>query len=309
MVISFKIHDIDDNIFIFLPADIIHAISYKALGIEMKKKIISNSIGEIEKSIIEYLSMRLSIFAREKNLAATFLSSCKSNEWIKQNTSLANYILTEVYTTIDKTMYSLYLLLPKNITLNNKSLSFKKIISINWAVNIPVIIGYSSVRLAELQEVKSGDILLLDTCYVNLDEDKLSGNAYMIINKKDFSCISCKLNTQRDAKASLEIDSFIKGGEMKNLSSNQISSEATSSKAEELGEQILKSIEVIVAIELCRIEMTLPEISSLKKGKLIPLNKDLDNDVFLSINQKIIGCGKLVEIDGKLGVKITGLNI
>jgi len=59
-----------------------------------------------------------------------------------------------------------------------------------------------------------------------------------------------------------------------------------------------------VTVELARLSFTLEEVSSLKEGQIIELEKGQPELVDLSIDGKIIANGKLVDVEGKLGVRL-----
>src|SRR5262249_28325517 len=61
------------------------------------------------------------------------------------------------------------------------------------------------------------------------------------------------------------------------------------------------SMHVIVAEK----EMTLAEANGLVPGTIIELQRDKSNVVQLALNGRIVGHGELVDIDGKLGVRIA----
>ena len=78
-------------------------------------------------------------------------------------------------------------------------------------------------------------------------------------------------------------------------------------KKEKVEREVLKEISktsLKLHIEVGRIDMKLNEILSLKEGSVITLNREIDDVVNLSLNGEIIGRGKLVNVEGKLGVKI-----
>ncbi|MBI1789158.1 MAG: FliM/FliN family flagellar motor switch protein [Acidobacteria bacterium] len=52
------------------------------------------------------------------------------------------------------------------------------------------------------------------------------------------------------------------------------------------------------------LEMTLGQAQQLTAGTVLQLDQGKDEPVGLAINGKLAGHGQLVEIDGKLGVKI-----
>src|SRR5262249_43406435 len=66
----------------------------------------------------------------------------------------------------------------------------------------------------------------------------------------------------------------------------------------------LESLPVLLHVIIAQKEMTLSEANGLVPGTILDLNRDLSNVVQLAVNGKIIGQGHLVEVDGKLGVRI-----
>jgi type III secretion protein Q len=66
----------------------------------------------------------------------------------------------------------------------------------------------------------------------------------------------------------------------------------------------LDSLPVLLHVIIAQKEMTLSEANGLVPGTILDLNRDLSNVVQLALNGKIVGQGELVEVDGKLGVRI-----
>jgi type III secretion system YscQ/HrcQ family protein len=68
--------------------------------------------------------------------------------------------------------------------------------------------------------------------------------------------------------------------------------------------EVLASLEIPVIVELARLNFTLEELSALKEGQVIQLDKSPPEAVDLSVDGKVIANGKLVDVEGKLGVQI-----
>jgi len=66
----------------------------------------------------------------------------------------------------------------------------------------------------------------------------------------------------------------------------------------------LSSLPVMLHVIVGEKELTLSEINGLAPGTILDLKRDVTNVVRLALNGKIVGQGQLVEIDGKLGVRI-----
>lgn len=68
----------------------------------------------------------------------------------------------------------------------------------------------------------------------------------------------------------------------------------------------LTQLPVRLHVVLGQVDLSLAEISSMISGTVLELDKGKSDPVHLAVNGRILGTGELVEIDGKLGVRITG---
>jgi type III secretion protein Q len=67
----------------------------------------------------------------------------------------------------------------------------------------------------------------------------------------------------------------------------------------------LGSIPVRLHAVLGQVETTLTELEGLTPGSILELNRTATGPVQLAVNGKILGSGRLVDVEGKLGVQIT----
>jgi type III secretion system YscQ/HrcQ family protein len=73
----------------------------------------------------------------------------------------------------------------------------------------------------------------------------------------------------------------------------------------EMSERLdMSSLPVSLHVIVGEKELTLSEVNGLAPGTILDLKRDLSNVVRLALNGKIVGQGQLVEIDGKLAVRI-----
>ena len=72
-------------------------------------------------------------------------------------------------------------------------------------------------------------------------------------------------------------------------------------------ENMKQTVLLPLVVELSRLPMTLQQIGELQKGQVLQLETKPEDLVDLIISGKSIGQGELVEIEGKLGVKIISL--
>lgn len=71
--------------------------------------------------------------------------------------------------------------------------------------------------------------------------------------------------------------------------------------------EFIESVPVTVVVELGRRNLTISDVTRLRIGQIIDLNRTPSEPVELSVDGKIIGKGELVDVDGELGVRILRL--
>ncbi len=71
--------------------------------------------------------------------------------------------------------------------------------------------------------------------------------------------------------------------------------------------EFIQSVPVTVVVELGRRNLTISDVTRLRIGQIIDLNRTPSEPVELSVDGKIIGKGELVDVDGELGVRILRL--
>jgi flagellar motor switch/type III secretory pathway protein FliN len=76
--------------------------------------------------------------------------------------------------------------------------------------------------------------------------------------------------------------------------------ESTAAKAPDLSRMPVRLHAV-----LGQVETTLTELESLAAGSILELNRTANDPVQLAVNGKILGSGRLVDVEGKLGVQIS----
>lgn len=68
----------------------------------------------------------------------------------------------------------------------------------------------------------------------------------------------------------------------------------------------LAQLPVRLHVVLGQVDLSLADISRMMGGTVLELDKGKSDPVYLAVNGRILGSGELVEVDGKLGVRITG---
>ncbi len=73
------------------------------------------------------------------------------------------------------------------------------------------------------------------------------------------------------------------------------------------GAELAAEVPVVLRVELGSVRMTLQELSQLGSGSILALKKDPDAPVSLVVEDRRMGSGELVTVEGELGVRILSL--
>jgi flagellar motor switch protein FliN/FliY len=76
---------------------------------------------------------------------------------------------------------------------------------------------------------------------------------------------------------------------------------------DELSLQQLSDVPIPVTVELGRVRLTLGDLCRLKAGALLELDRESHEPADILVNGKIVAHGEIVTIDGRYGVRITGV--
>jgi type III secretion system YscQ/HrcQ family protein len=160
-------------------------------------------------------------------------------------------------------------------------------LSLTWPVAVAA--GHADVSAQEFTELEVGDVLLLTAEYsLLLPSDPTSGergwNAVLLGDKPP------RLKLQ---------DYFERNSFMESQPVNQERGDSPDKP------DLAKLLPVRVHVVLQQLEMTLEAFQTLGPGSVVRLDRDKSEPVQIAANGKILGTGELVEIDGRLGVRIS----
>jgi type III secretion system YscQ/HrcQ family protein len=74
------------------------------------------------------------------------------------------------------------------------------------------------------------------------------------------------------------------------------------------GEKLLGDLPLEVVVELARVSVSAEQVLELHAGSVIDLGRGTGDSVTLSVHGRLVARGALVEIEGRLGVRITSLS-
>jgi type III secretion system YscQ/HrcQ family protein len=264
---------------------------------------------EIETGFLEYLAARLlsTINPLLQNcrlmLQSVELEESAFQAWLsKQQPSVELTLSTD--TEIGLAYAFLYLPDPIITDSGNTGAVSNFLSQALWTKNLQysfiVNLGASFLSADQISLLETDDIILLDRAQINLEEGRPKGKAEIRSDRLRRGAISVTLDHEEDGKAKLTIEALFEEG-LKAMSDAKKKTEGPQANA---NEGVLSSIEIPVVVEFARLNFTLDELSVMKQGQIIEISKAQPDIVDLSVDGKIIANGKLVDVEGKLGVRI-----
>ena len=163
-----------------------------------------------------------------------------------------------------------------------------------------VDLGITHLPADQVGLLEAGDILLLDKTQVKISDGLPSGKAEIHSNLLRRGVIGISIGWKDKEICTLTVESLYQEGlkAMTDATKNPEEGQAESS------ESVLASVEIPIVVELARLKYTLDELAATREGQVIEVKKAQPDLVDLSVDGKVIASGKLVDIDGKLGVRI-----
>jgi flagellar motor switch protein FliN len=162
-----------------------------------------------------------------------------------------------------------------------------------------------------LISLRTGDLIIFDNEEVKLAEQSLCG---VIESRWGDFCLRGEIKAQ-DGKlifvlgntmCSLMEDNYMEELEISSAMDADLHEIEEKKRTEKLAD-LAKNIRVALSIEVSRLPMTLKEIIQLREGEIIDLHRKIDDHLAMVIENKVIGYCQPVQIDSRLGIRITKL--
>lgn len=67
----------------------------------------------------------------------------------------------------------------------------------------------------------------------------------------------------------------------------------------------VENVALTLQVELGRTQRAVKDLLHLQVGSVLPLNKEVGDCVEISLNQKTVARGEVIEIEGQYGVRVT----
>jgi type III secretion system YscQ/HrcQ family protein len=199
-------------------------------------------------------------------------------------------------------------------------LSVAKVPAVAWTdggplrLRVPLVVAEIGVTVAELDELDRGDVVLLpgvtpetiDTVHLAI----LPGRAIMArIDGPTLTVarVGKQMSTSDAAAGAKPAPAARPAAPAAGAAQVTPGTAAAAAPEPVVPPAALEELPLKVVFDLGDVELTLAELKALVPGQAIALGRDPGNAVRVTVNGLKIGTGEIVEIDGRLGVRITEL--
>jgi type III secretion system YscQ/HrcQ family protein len=263
---------------------------------------------EIETGLLEYLVAKvLSTINQSLQNARLVLQSVEREEGAFQDWIAANSSVAELSFGTESEIGMIYgfLYVPVSVLSSPSQASGMEFLKkADWirrtSHDFSVNLGETHLPADQIALLEPGDILLVDKSQIKLDNGNPAGKAEIHGDVLRRGVIGVSLVCAEDDICKLNVESLYQEG-LKAMTDATKKAEESQSEA---GEGVLASVEIPIVIEFARLKYTLDEMAAIREGQIIELKKSQPDLVDLSVDGKVIASGKLVDIEGKLGVRI-----
>ena len=203
---------------------------------------------------------------------------------------------------------------------------------IHRVIDVPlsgyVQVGSTDLSEADLYSLQPDDIILMnDDCLVSRrEEDRLwEGQGILKFSEQAQFALRCKLqNSTAEPFAKVCIEEIIELGEPpmtgqmnrseylmdeQQAAANEYEQGPNNNQQQNIGEMgpVLSDVPVPLIVELGRITCSARELMYMKIGDILELNRSPHEPLNLVVNGRSVGRGEVVEVEGKLGIRIISL--
>jgi type III secretion system YscQ/HrcQ family protein len=181
-------------------------------------------------------------------------------------------------------------------------------------LSVPMVVAEVGVTVAELGHLSTGDVIVLPgMTAANVAHVQLAISPHtVIIAEVD----GHRLTVARSGKSMSNTDaaSGAKGAPAAKPATPAAKPAAAAPAAPAAPEPVVpaatvEELPLSIVFDLGTVELSLAELKALVPGQVIDLAREPGNAVRVTVNGRRIGAGEIVEIEGRLGVRITELAV
>lgn len=166
-------------------------------------------------------------------------------------------------------------------------------------IDVPLLlkfeVGETVLQVHEFQKLAPGDVVALDRFYIGDDSRvKITSGGRALFwathNGKELQLVENIMS---------EDENVIEASPEGSVDTDSSTGDGAAPGTADAG-----AIPVTLNLVLDSQKTTLKALNSLSPGQVIPTSKSVDSPVAISVNGKVVGSGDLVDVEGKIGVRI-----
>jgi type III secretion system YscQ/HrcQ family protein len=177
-------------------------------------------------------------------------------------------------------------------------------------VHLPISLAGLSLTRPEASSLRAGDLLMPH--YHGLEADSLDdeiAGARLWLDRQHTHFLPCLLRSTQPGRFEVELtdaSATTPARQAKHTSGGAKMSEETSPEDNASGEAtgVLEAAEVDVEMRVGSLPLPVSMLAQLQSGYVLELERSVDEGVDLVVDGEVIGRGELVNVDGRLGVRV-----
>lgn len=191
------------------------------------------------------------------------------------------------------------------------------------SIEVRVPLGSTRLDAASVTSLELGDIVVVEEPFVDWNNGSLEGKLNVYLGAGNGFVISGSISTDGDGSVGLIVDEIVSRVPTEppaRMLSTMDQKEATATGLEEGSERAadhsldgnelspaIENLQVRLRVELAGNRMTLRDVNSLRVGQVIDLGRGPNDSVTLITDggNEPVATGELVDIEGRLGVRLT----
>lgn len=182
----------------------------------------------------------------------------------------------------------------------NRVARFKRIAG---DVSVSVLLGETTIEAVDLAALESGDVVLIERPSVTYLKNNIAGKTQIAIGDGQNFTLNGVVNGIE--KLRFQIKDINVGTENSELKRSRMVETENANQTQEGVSLNIGQMALTIRVELAAQRMMLEEIASLREGQVIELGCSPTDPVDLVTENGRVARGELVEIEGRLGVKIN----
>lgn len=167
-------------------------------------------------------------------------------------------------------------------------------------IEVGIEVGYTQLSRSQLQELEKDDILIPNQYFIKESRVLLRFSGFLVDCKIDGGIATVMDVNNVESPEQQNSEEQYEGQEYQEAARP----ESERQRGQPISEIDVASLELPVVFELDRRIMTVRDLSSIAPGYTFPMSIDPQAPVTLRVNGKAIGVGRIVDLNGSLGVQV-----